>query len=718
MTTTATTKRTGSVSKANPPNTDTETATTDPVPGENEKIDKQIFLDQITKCWEDYGNALSSDLIAEWGTLCDLFNESMQRPGIYSFNATMGLGKSLAAQVACAVLALKSWNPAHYFNDTNTNTGALIVVERKATAEKAAEKINRIYNGLGGQWGDPAIAKHSGNDVTFAEIQECPVLVICHASYTNSLQRFSDGKSDRFASFSHWDHGPRQLVIIDESINPIQDYVLAPQDVYTVMGWFTSTRLKAPMKREFPQEYRLLKDIAELLEDLEIQKLNKEETTALFHDLLSSLPVGPSGKSLSLQRLYAELGMDDIEWDLLIDRKRNAKVRQDRQKTVLAFFRAVDQLLFEWSFYFREGNTGSARSARWIIPDEVGSMVILDGTADQDLGYDLYNGDLVRRQAKKIRRFDNVNLYIKRERTGLGKSSTINAAQIRAITVYDWGKENLPSTKKVLFCGHKDIEQHLAYLHKTDPYFDEFHVAHWGAATGSNEWKECDTVIVVSLPYRDHAQAACSLATRLGLDLGMSALRDESQGSAAKRFANSKTAVDVLQLLSRCRIRRMTDANGGCDPADLYLMVSNDWRGDDIIDRVTAEMPGVNLKEWKFQGYSMTASQADKRLENSSESSIRQWLDRLPPGKTPASYLWNNDIISRKQFSNHWKHRLMDPKDSLNLHMRELGISLQRRGSSRSERITFVKANPLPDVDATINSVSSQTVLAENDCGA
>jgi hypothetical protein len=653
------------------------------------EIDKLLFLQLLIKCWKEYGNVVSLDLIKEWSNLYDLFNDSIQDSSskrVYCFNATMGLGKSLAAQVACAVLALKSWNPAHYFEDTNTNTGALLVVERQRTAEDAAEMINRLYNELGGQWGNPAIAKHSGNNVTFQEIQTHPVLVICHSSYTNSLQRFSDGKSDKFFSFSRWDHGPRKLVIIDESINPIQDYVLVPQDVHTIRGWFTSACLDVPMKKNFPNEYQLLKDIAELLHGMEAENLNKAETSSLFHDLLKK-----SGE-VRLQRLFDELGMADIEWDLVIDRKRNALVRLNRQKMVLQFFRAVDQLLYEWSFYFREGNTGRARSAQWIIPDDVGSLVILDGTADQDLIYDLFNGDLEKRTAKKIRRFDNVNLHIRREKVGLGKQSTITEGKKRAIMVYDWAKANLPNSKKVLVCGHKGIEDHFNYLHKTDPYFDEFHVAHWGAATGSNEWKECDTVIVVSLPYRDHGWAASTLTTRLGVIEGLKALQDESKESAAKLLANSKTGVDVLQLLFRSRIRKVINTKGGCEPADLYLMVSNDYRGDDIIKRVTAEMPGVNLKPWKFLGFSMTAAEADNRLKNSSENAIVRWLDQLPTGKTPASDLWDNGIISRKQFTDHWKHRLLDPKDSLHLHMKELGISIQRRGYARSERITFVKA--------------------------
>lgn len=654
----------------------------------SEAIDKRVFLQFMTICWKDYGNVSYDELTNEWGLLCDLFNDSIGNndPKVYSFNATMGLGKSLASQVACGVLAWRSWNPVYFFAESNTNIGALLVVERQRTAEEAAEKINQIYNDLGGPWGNPAIAKHSGNDVRCEEIQEHPVLVICHSSYTNSLQRFSDGKTGQFASFSRWEHGPRRLVIVDESINPVQNYVLDPQDIHTIMGWFRSTQLSMRMKRDFPVEFQLLKQVAAKLEELEEKEFNKDESTEHFHQLLKDVP------NVKLQRLYEELKIPEVEWDLLIDQKRNALVRMERQKKVLNFFRSIDQLLYEWSFYFREGKRGTARSAQWIIPDDVGSLVILDGTADQDMIYDLFHGELERRTAAKIRRFDNVNLHIKKEKAGLGKSATSTEAKKRAITVYDWLRNNLPEDKRVLVCGHKGIEDHFKSLHRTTPHFQEFHVAHWGAATGSNEWKECDTVVVVSLPYRDHAWAASSITTRLGLLEGLQALQNESKESAAKKLANSKTAVDVLQLLFRCRIRKVKDSEGGCESADLYLMVSNDYRGEDILERVTAEMPGVQVKPWKFRGYSMTAEQADKRLEDSSEGAIIRWLKELPSGITPAKELWETGLVSRDKFNRRWKVRLQNEHDQLHQFMVERGVTFQASGYGRHQRMVFSRA--------------------------
>ena len=219
-----------------------------------------------------------------------------------------------------------------------------------------------------------------------------------------------------------------------------------------------------------------------------------------------------------------------------------------------------------------------------------------------------------------------------REKVGLGKLQTLTEAKKRAISTYEWLKANLVPGKRVLLCTHKDAEDHykgLAKDFKKDGFAD-FQVAHWGAVTGSNDWKLCDTVVVTSLPYRPHGWAAGALTTRLGITGGLSALRDESKDSAAKALANSKTAVDVIQLLYRCRIRRMVDVDGGSDAADLFLMIPNDYRGDDIVERVTAEMPGVNLKAWKFHGFSMTAAQAGRNSRTPPKGrSVGGWLSSL-----------------------------------------------------------------------------------------
>jgi len=134
------------------------------------------------------------------------------------------------------------------------------------------------------------------------------------------------------------------------------------------------------------------------------------------------------------------------------------------------------------------------------------------------------------------------------------------------------------------------------------------------------------------------------------------------------------------------------DAEGGCESADLYLMVSNDYRGEDILERVTAEMPGVQVKPWKFRGYSMTAEQADKRLEDSAEGAIMRWLKELPSGVTPAKELWEAGLVSRDKFNRHWKVRLQNDHDQLHQFMVELGVTFQASGYGRHQRMVFSRA--------------------------
>jgi hypothetical protein len=117
-------------------------------------------------------------------------------------------------------------------------------------------------------------------------------------------------------------------------------------------------------------------------------------------------------------------------------------------------------------------------------------------------------------------------------------------------------------------------------------------------------------------------------------------------------------------------------------------------RGEDILKRVIAEMPGVKVKPWEFRGYSMTDEEEEKRLRNSAEGSIKTWLQGLPTGTTPAKTLWCGEevVISRKVFNKHWKDRLRDPLDPLHQFMVSLGIHVEVAGFNTGQRVTFTRS--------------------------
>ena len=59
--------------------------------------------------------------------------------------------------------------------------------------------------------------------------------------------------------------------------------------------------------------------------------------------------------------------------------------------------------------------------------------------------------------------------------------------------------------------------------------------------------------------------------------------------------------VSVVQAINRIRCRRVVDADGNCNPADVYLLLPSGRVGDDVLAGIKQEMPGINVADWSYQ---------------------------------------------------------------------------------------------------------------------
>jgi hypothetical protein len=644
------------------------------------------FDQQMERLWTspERGNVINDDLKKEWSSIATLFTEAMSedQPQVHSYNGQMGLGKSQAAQVACGVLAAQYFN--HRFTTITKSWGALLIVELKTQADEAAQTINRVYQALTGRSDEAAIAKHSGNDVTFQDINDYPVLVICHQAYANSLQRLNDGSDTTIKSFARWKGGERKLVIVDESFNPVSEYTLTPEVSRTILGWMQITGVSHRLAKEFPQEWSTLITV-----DMILNQLTEEEgdTTALFNQLFDA--------RIDLQRLYRELA--DVEWDR-VNLATNARDKGNKAKTVSNYLRSVDRFITEWSFFWKKGNTNTVNSASWLIPDSVGSIVILDGTAAQDEIYSLFPKLIRHKTQPSLRNFDNVTVHIRHELASLGKSKLAEkgVAEQRAMALYDWLKTNLTPERKVLVCGHIKLENDLIDIAKADPYFSAFHTSHWGATTGRNDWRDCDVAVSASCNFRDRAWAASAVMTSIGVAEGLKHLNRRARESLVSQLIHSKVAVDILQMVFRSRIRKVTDKEGGCQPADLFILLPKDnderpgeGKGSYMRERILNELHGAEVKEWKFDGYSKKSVTRQPAKEVFiKETAILRYLEALPTGMTPTSDLLCEVGIKTSAWNQTWKKRL---SGDLKSRLEEMGIEMISKGWGRSQKVYFEK---------------------------
>jgi hypothetical protein len=656
----------------------------------------QWFEREMVRLWTTAprNNVVNDSLISEWLSIAKTFTTAMndKTQKIYTYNGQMGLGKSQAAQVACAVLAAMYFN--FRFTTINRSWGAILVVELQTQADEAAKTINAVYQHLTGNTDSPAIAKHSNNGVSFAEINEYPILVICHQAYANSLQRLNDGQESTIRSFTRWRGGERRLVVVDESINPITEYTLTAQDCQTVMGWLISAGIGHQLQLDYPLEWSVIQKVSALLHQLSSQaETDTLETSQLFNEILDAAP------TVNLQGLYDTL-MLNVEWDRAINRSTNARDRRDKSSVVKQFLRAIDRFLCEWSFYYRKGERGTVNSASWLIPDSVGSIVILDGTSDQDEIYELFGEWLVRHKSNQsLRNYSNVTLHIRHETAGLGKSALEKpgTSEQRAIDLYEWLKSNLTPERKVLVCAHMALEADLADVAKADAYFAAFHVTHWGRTTGLNDWRDCDVAVSASCNYRDPAWASSALMTSIGVTKGLEELKKRQQRGLVQQLINSKVAVDCLQMLFRTRIRQVSDSSGGCLPTDLYILLPKDssknpdGRGADIRRRIIAELPGATIKEWSFDRFTKMGRRKSKDTILR-ETAVLRYLESLPPGRTPKQDLMDQCQITPDVWKKSLVNKLSDSRYDLCQRMSQLGIEMVTVGHGRASKVFFERS--------------------------
>lgn len=187
----------------------------------------------------------------------------------------------------------------------------------------------------------------------------------------------------------------------------------------------------------------------------------------------------------------------------------------------------------------------------------------------------------------------------------------------------------------MLTVANMHFEATLKDLAAADPYFLEFETTHWGATTGENRWADFDVVVIASLLYRPREWAANAIACQLGLAQGLNHLSKKQKGNRIDSLINSKIAVEIIQAVYRSRIRRVIAVDGRCQPADLFLMLPSDERGDQIKGMILDELPGVKMVEWDFGAFERTRK--PKGTDQLKEAAFLRALEDLPPGRTPLS---------------------------------------------------------------------------------
>jgi hypothetical protein len=625
-------------------------------------INADAFHDRMRAHWEsELSNVYTSRLGEQWHDLARTFNAHIEHASGSSEEmqysvvaAPLGSGKTQGLALYSTMLSLQ------YGEDA---PGVLIVTRLIRDADAIAEQINR----LAGR--DVALAYHvtarNERGVKLGHVPLYPVAVITHAAYRDALMELgqADGKS-KWPTLSAYRDEQRALNVIDEAIDMVEHEHVGIEKLKRTLA-------------NIPEKARLnhagavsaLDETIAHMRDLSVQMRLPDAGTPKLHDMVLK------GKPIDLSPLLAELHCTRLKD---CDESQTKRMIGDTLHSVEVLWR-------QWCF-FSTLPTGedALHTARDILPKGSKGAVILDATSKANRLYDLLGARIVRRkEVAGVRSWRNATLHVSRgHKVGKG---FVTADPDK------WARESIgevqkalsglgSATRSVLLIGHATGEP---LLKKHAP--DGWHTAHWGAIDGSNEWRDCDTVAILSLPFRPDYWATNAYFALTG-DLDEAFL---SEGGSKQRWSIKMGQVvsDAVQAIGRVRCRRVIDEGGNCAPTDVFLLLPGGIKADQLLAGIVAELPGIKVTGWN---YGSTGSRVKKKASKN-EAALIDYCSKLTRGTHDAT-------LARQRLNlrgGSWRGiavKLKDSSSPIAEQLAALNVAYFVDGPAGKQRGTFLRA--------------------------
>jgi hypothetical protein len=143
----------------------------------------------------------------------------------------------------------------------------------------------------------------------------------------------------------------------------------------------------------------------------------------------------------------------------------------------------------------------------------------------------------------------------------------------------------------------------------------------------------------------------------------------------------------IVQAMNRIRCRKTVDAQGNCQPAEVFLVLKEGNEGDAILEGIRKEMPGLVTQPWEFD---LDGPRATIR-KGSSHDALVTFMDNAPEyGEWPLTWIERELSLSKKG-AEKLRAVLADPSSNLSQRLAALGVKYETQGSTRSFRANLVK---------------------------
>jgi hypothetical protein len=292
----------------------------------------------------------------------------------------------------------------------------------------------------------------------------------------------------------------------------------------------------------------------------------------------------------------------------------------------------AEAVLDRWAYFALKGKQPTLNSSALLVPLDAPGPVVLDATAREDFIYKLMEDRAVIIPTPPgVRDYSSVKLHVARA-LGIGKGAMVERAKARFPRLIEDLTQRLDPERKVFFCVHKAVEHEIpepAHLP-----FAKTVTAHWGAVDGSNDYADCDVAVIFGLPFRDRVTYPTNVFFALqGVqgDEWLDSPTWKGQGNLREHMVRRQLAAAVIQALNRICCRHVTDDHGGCPPADVFIVLPSGDQGDDILDAIRREMPGLQVVDWPFDP---DGPKVRKRDAGTPHGRLLTFMENRAPGRT------------------------------------------------------------------------------------
>ena len=532
----------------------------------------QEFVEKFTAKFQKWGNMITPALQETWRLNCLTLN-----------NAVHAKDKVMKYIVSAPTGSAKTENTITYCAMLPDDIKVLISTNLTDEADRLAEDINKEASGT------IACAYHSKNAITIEEASTYQIGIVSHEFYRR--HNMGDVEWNKLGEY-------RDLIIIDEALDTLKEISVSSTAINRAITLFSSIS----DMNEYKSNKYFEKELHRLKDDLESLNNAPDEfgkgTKLIRSNKLWTIPTEHYGKQeiLSIEVPSYELLLSIIEenknikYNYILTAVDNSaddsKISMQIKQTLLY----LNQL--KGRQVYITANRGKYSYNRVVDSTPYKSLVCFDATADVNKAYDMrakYHKDLIRiSKVPNVRDYSSVTMHTVSSNTGNESIDNDMASTIL---------NNVTLGEKTLIVTHKGNEAYFKQLALTQYADYIIDVAHWSALTGLNKWQDFDTCIIAGLNHKPKRFSQNRVIINSHEDIAFG----EFQGSLNAAITETDIVAEIIQAINRIRIRKVTNMQGGCESANIYVTLPK-VNNKAYVELIKLQMPAIKVADWHLPG--------------------------------------------------------------------------------------------------------------------